>query len=336
MAFEDPDELIRSLEALPVAAILTQLDTHTFIAVNEAAATLFGSPADELVGTDVLDRIDPRDREAATHAYADMAGGLIDGYQVRRRIVTPDGRGRLLSVSGRRVKARNAAYGLWILADALEPAAGAEMLVMGEASVVLAVTDHDWQIEYMSSDADLLGARGSDLRGFPLLGLVHPSVASEFLTAAARAATGHLAVTILTRMRAGPDRWAQRYCLMAPVCEDEPPRLGVVITAVPSLSDGGAELDGHVRHAALEAHASETFNALRSLVRLPNGSELSARQTEIVARLIAGQRAPEIARSMFLSNSTVRNHLVAIYRKFDVHSQAELLAALLRASTPHD
>jgi DNA-binding CsgD family transcriptional regulator len=67
-------------------------------------------------------------------------------------------------------------------------------------------------------------------------------------------------------------------------------------------------------------------------MHLPLGSELSARQTEIVARLIAGDRVAEIARSMYLSPSTVRNHLVAIYRKFGVHSQAELLAALLRAS----
>jgi len=39
---------------------------------------------------------------------------------------------------------------------------------------------------------------------------------------------------------------------------------------------------------------------------------------------------------MFLSPSTIRNHLAAIYRKFGVHSQAELLAALLRAVAYHD
>jgi DNA-binding CsgD family transcriptional regulator len=86
-----------------------------------------------------------------------------------------------------------------------------------------------------------------------------------------------------------------------------------------------------MRQCALEARAAQTLDALPALARLPHGSELSARQTEIVARLVAGQRPSEIARSMFLSPSTVRNHLVAIYRKFGVHSQAELLAALLRA-----
>ena len=33
---------------------------------------------------------------------------------------------------------------------------------------------------------------------------------------------------------------------------------------------------------------------------------------------------------MYLSPSTVRNHLTAIYRKFGVHSQAALLAKLFR------
>ena len=61
------------------------------------------------------------------------------------------------------------------------------------------------------------------------------------------------------------------------------------------------------------------------MVQLPNGHELSARQTEIVGRLVSGQQTADIARAMFLSPSTIRNHLTAIYRKFDVHSQSQLL-----------
>jgi DNA-binding CsgD family transcriptional regulator len=80
----------------------------------------------------------------------------------------------------------------------------------------------------------------------------------------------------------------------------------------------------------------KVLDTLPALSRLPHGSELSARQTEILARLVAGQRPADVARSMFLSPSTVRSHLAAIYRKFDVHSEAELLAALLRsASSDH-
>ena len=95
-----------------------------------------------------------------------------------------------------------------------------------------------------------------------------------------------------------------------------------------------SEPERHARHCGVEAMASKTLQTLESLAHLPVGTELSARQTEIVSRLIAGERVHEIAQAMFLSPSTVRNHLVAIYQKFGVHSQTELLAALLRASNP--
>jgi DNA-binding NarL/FixJ family response regulator len=60
--------------------------------------------------------------------------------------------------------------------------------------------------------------------------------------------------------------------------------------------------------------------------------KLSSRQCEILTRLIRGQRVRDIADSMYLSPSTVRNHLTAIYKKFGVHSQGELLASLLRGT----
>jgi PAS domain S-box-containing protein len=337
MSVGELDELIRSLELLPAAAILTELSTHTFVAVNEEAAAVFGAPVADLVGTDVLGHIDPRDRDAARAAYAAIAGGVIDAYQVQRRIVTPDGEERTVSVSGRRVDGASNLYGLWILLPATEPSAAVEAITTEAPAVVLAVTDHDWQIEYMTSDAELLGVHGSELRGFPLLGLVHPSAAAALLAAAARASTDHLAVTVLTSTRAGGGRWENRNFLIVPICEHQPPRLGVVISAVASTradASSGSQLDEQLRQAVIEARAVQTLDALPALAQLPPGSELSARQTEIVARLAAGERPADIARSMFLSPSTVRNHLTAVYRKFGVHSQAQLLAALLRALAP--
>ena len=127
------------------------------------------------------------------------------------------------------------------------------------------MTDHDWQIQYMSADAKLLGAKGSELRGFPLLGLIHPSAASEFLAAASRSAADRLAVTLRTRMRAGPDRWADRYCFLAPICEHQPPRLGVVISEGPSASADVqvSSLDEQVHQCALEARASRPCRLLK-------------------------------------------------------------------------
>jgi DNA-binding NarL/FixJ family response regulator len=57
-------------------------------------------------------------------------------------------------------------------------------------------------------------------------------------------------------------------------------------------------------------------------------SLLSAREIEVVTRLVAGDRVPTIARALFLSQSTVRNQLSSVFTKTGVHSQQELLDRL--------
>jgi DNA-binding CsgD family transcriptional regulator len=65
----------------------------------------------------------------------------------------------------------------------------------------------------------------------------------------------------------------------------------------------------------------------------PLGSEqLSAREREIVSRLLNGDRVPAIARALYLGQSTVRNHLTSVYRKLDVSSQQELIDLYKRNS----
>jgi len=320
---------------VPVAAILTEIATRKLLAVNEAASQLFGAPAQELVGTDVASHVHPTERQAVKQAYAALAAHAVDGYQVTRRVVRPDGTELTLNVWGRRIETGSGPLGLWVLTSQAEEQAMAASV--RPSKVVLAITDHDWQLEYVSTDAHLLGGRGSTLVGTPLLGLVHPSAAPEFLAAASRAVANRLAVTVLTRLRVARDRWDFRYCLLVPMCAHDPPRLGVVVTPVPSsLGQAGSVIDPHVQHCALEARATHALGALPAVVHHPGSADLSTRQVEILSRLIAGDAAADIARSLYLSPSTVRNHLTAIYRKFAVHSRAELLAALLRAASRDD
>lgn len=69
--------------------------------------------------------------------------------------------------------------------------------------------------------------------------------------------------------------------------------------------------------------------------RLPALDALSPRQREVVDRLLRGERMPAIAAAMYLSQSTVRNHLSQVFKQFGVGSQAELLA-MLRSALPRD
>jgi DNA-binding NarL/FixJ family response regulator len=74
----------------------------------------------------------------------------------------------------------------------------------------------------------------------------------------------------------------------------------------------------------IEAGSRSTHDILS----VPGVRGLPGRQREIVVRLARGERVGTIAARMYLSANTVRNHLSAVFKKFGVHSQAELLAVL--------
>jgi DNA-binding CsgD family transcriptional regulator len=54
-------------------------------------------------------------------------------------------------------------------------------------------------------------------------------------------------------------------------------------------------------------------------------STLSTREWKVLQEILAGHRVPMIASRLSLSPHTVRNHLKAVFRKLDVHSQSELI-----------
>jgi DNA-binding CsgD family transcriptional regulator len=91
------------------------------------------------------------------------------------------------------------------------------------------------------------------------------------------------------------------------------------------------ELEARLRRISAEVRAAGLIELLGDAGDLETtelGSALSTRQLEIVELLLRGARVPAIARVLYVSQSTVRNHLSAIYRKFNVHSQSELLEKL--------
>jgi DNA-binding NarL/FixJ family response regulator len=53
---------------------------------------------------------------------------------------------------------------------------------------------------------------------------------------------------------------------------------------------------------------------------------LSNRERDVFDLLIDGLRVSQIAKALFVSEQTVRNHLKSVFGKLDVHSQTELLS----------
>jgi DNA-binding NarL/FixJ family response regulator len=100
--------------------------------------------------------------------------------------------------------------------------------------------------------------------------------------------------------------------------------------------DRVAELEARLRRIAAELRAAGVMDdespSLAVARDIPQLAELTSRQREILVRLLNAQRVSLIAAELYVSPSTVRNHLTTIFSKFGVHSQAELLAALRNKS----
>ncbi len=58
---------------------------------------------------------------------------------------------------------------------------------------------------------------------------------------------------------------------------------------------------------------------------------LSERQLEVLGRALLGETSAEVARKLFISELTVRNHLHAIYERIGVSGRRELLGRFVQA-----
>ncbi len=96
-------------------------------------------------------------------------------------------------------------------------------------------------------------------------------------------------------------------------------------------ADRVAELEQHLVRIAREVEAAGLTargGLIPDVARVPALNDLTSRQWQILTRLLQGERVPTIARAMYLSPSTIRNHLSVIYKRLGVHSQAELIEKL--------
>jgi PAS domain S-box-containing protein len=113
--------------------------------------------------------------------------------------------------------------------------------------------------------------------------------------------------------------------------------LGEVHTARP-MGAGEGGLAAELAQVAMKLQ-SMTFTASVGEMALapvdhPLLKELSERERDVLARLMAGSRVATIAEELFIAPNTVRNHLKAIYRKVDVSSQSELIELVRSLQKP--
>jgi DNA-binding CsgD family transcriptional regulator len=205
------------------------------------------------------------------------------------------------------------------------------------AHPVVGTLDLRWRVAELSTEVEeLLGRPAAELVGSSLIDLTHPGDAADLLLAFARA-TSDVNAGVRVRMRDRHRRWQPVTAVVSLLDRDPSSGFGFVLGAdgQPDAAAHArvAELERHLQRIALEVQAAGVLPALGPTAdasRVPALSELSARQWDVVSRLARGQRVSMIANEMYLSQSTVRNHLSAIYRRVGVHSQRELLDLLRR------
>lgn len=94
----------------------------------------------------------------------------------------------------------------------------------------------------------------------------------------------------------------------------------VDVTATSCALDGDTS---GIRNMVVLTPVQSAANQARAL-----GLSLSERETQILGYVTDGYRVATIAKALYISPSTVRNHLSAIFKKLGVANQAELLERL--------
>ncbi|MCW2669079.1 MAG: Response regulator containing a CheY-like receiver domain and an DNA-binding domain [Frankiales bacterium] len=338
------DSSIRALvRESPLPVWLVSLKDRRVVEVSDAIATLFGTDRDQLLQRDATDLL--VDRSAARSRLALLASGELDSYRVHRLPVRRvDGETFLVDASLSACndeEPRSLAVG--VLLPAHESPTGTLANPRSSVAVVLGTVDEGWRIDRISVDVEqLLGYPVAEVVGQSISMLVQPDDLPNLLTAVGHGLQGHGGATLRLRVRRADGQSQLCRAQITPVAGVRAPGFGFSLAAedprTPTVATRAWELEGHLQRIAREIAASGVLAGLLSTpaaTSVPAMAGLSARELEIVSGLVAGERVQMIAKRMYLSQSTVRNHLTSVYRKLGVRSQQELLT-LLRSDLTTD
>jgi PAS domain S-box-containing protein len=218
--------------------------------------------------------------------------------------------------------------------DQLDDVALPGMRIALTEPIVVGTMEIDTRVVRISAEIEkLVGESPAAVRDTLLIDRLHPDDVATFLMALGRALDDSAGVGMQVRLRRARGDYVPVRMLVSPSKNDTGTRLGVVMTrdkpAEVRDDDRVAELEQHLWRIGLEVQAAgvaDRMHGLPDVAQVPGLEDLSTRQWQILMMLLQGERVPEIARSLYVSQSTVRSHLAAMFRKLGVHSQSELIS----------
>jgi DNA-binding CsgD family transcriptional regulator len=343
----DAVEALVGSSEVPLAAV--DLPSGRLLAVNPALASAVGSTVSALTGSSSLDWLSPDDRPAARLGFQALADGDLSGYQAIRRFTNPKDPDQVFAVWVSAVDIDGGRVGLASVIPSTHPdnefrALPPASTVPEPGSMVLGTVDSFWRVDRISQDVTpLLGLTPEQCTGQPVFGVIHPSDLPAFLAAVEHARRGERAVRLTLRLSARSDDWVAVGVILATIAQGDPPPLAFALIRdddaadPPGPGDSSREmrLEAHMLRIADELHAAGLIPRLQQLPALadePQLGKLTSREWSVLTRVLDGQRIPAIAADLYVSQSTVRNHLSSIYAKLGVHSQVDLIR-LIRHGT---
>jgi PAS domain S-box-containing protein len=320
-----PKTIAQLLREQVYPLVATDLESRTIVGANDAAYELLGRTSPSLEGAPVKDIVGKNDWPAVEVSMSLLASGALEGYQAVRLFRRADGQEFKVNVWVRSLNVDGRKLGLSAV-EAEMAEIPWHLTQQDHITIAGIVTDHDWIIEMVSSDIEtILGFSPESYKGRSVLGLLQPRDVQKFMSAVDRITADGGGATLRVHLRDANGRWKDVLLLMVAMCGHTPPRLGLAITD----PEGNVGMTRDSRQQ-LAARSGDVLDGVERFRLAAESERFSTRQSEILTRLLRGERVQHIAKDLYLSPSTVRNHLTAIYRKFGVHTQAELLAKLLR------
>jgi DNA-binding NarL/FixJ family response regulator len=317
---------------LRVAAVVISLDDMMIRAVTVAGRRLIGRPSHDIVGHHISQYIDTPDRAGMVGALAALRAGAIVFYRAHLGGLAAGGEVNpliawvhALDVAGQRV-----ALAAWERSNDLPSLAHGDLV--GRA-VAVALVDAFGATKAATVELPIDGLTTDDLLGSQLVPADDLDPLVSFSVPGSQREA--ISITYAAEITTGTGRIVTLDALSTALAGSTD-RLVLLIRPTPTPRE--LALEGHLRRIAIEIEASGILARSAStpevaLARLAGASMLTARQREVLRRLVAGQRVRTIAVELFVSQSTVRNHLSAIFEHFGVHSQAELLERMSRTDT---
>ncbi len=339
--FDREAELREVLHRSALAMATFDLDDMSFVDANEAARALVGLDDDAALPARFGAFILEAEAEDSRVAMRLLADGAILAFEAHLHLRIANGTIAPVHCWVQSLDSFRAHTALLVFAPRAGDAPdsftgdlpGTRLRLSGP--VVVGSLDLDMRVRRLGNDiVDLLGEEPEAMLGQPLVERIHRDDVGAFLLGLGRAMAEDQGAAMHVRFRHANGDYVPIRLAVTPTSGAPGPRLGIVMTAETAESSTDArvgDLERHLWRIALEVQAAGVVDGLQRLPdpsQVPGLADLSPRQWDIVTRLLRGERVPDIARAMFVSQSTVRNQLGTIYQKVGVHSQAELLALL--------